>query len=75
MCKALAEIMKPELDEAFDNGFNNGIDNGFNNGKRDILITTAKNFLQNGVSYEVVRKSIQGLSDEELRAIYEEACA
>ena len=25
VCKALAEIMKPEIDEAFDNGFNNGL--------------------------------------------------
>lgn len=28
MCKALAEIMKPEIDEAFDNGFNDGVTEG-----------------------------------------------
>jgi hypothetical protein len=43
-------------------------------GSRDTLIDTAKNFLRNGVSYEIVRNSISGLSDEELRAIYEEVC-
>lgn len=28
MCSALAKIMQPELDEAFENGFGNGFDNG-----------------------------------------------
>ena len=27
MCKALAEIMKPEIDEAFNNGFDDGTNN------------------------------------------------
>lgn len=29
MCEALAKIMKPEIDAAFDDGFNNGFNNGF----------------------------------------------
>jgi len=28
MCKALAKIMKPEIDEAFNNGFNDGYGKG-----------------------------------------------
>lgn len=35
MCQALAEIMKPEIDKAFNNGFCNGFNNGFDNGFDD----------------------------------------
>lgn len=46
MCNALAKIMKPEIDEAFntgfDAGFDNGFDNGFNNGQQTQLFNLLK---------------------------------
>ena len=60
MCKALAEIMKPEIDEAFNNGFNNGFDDGFNNGFDDGTnnkgIQVFKNMIENGISKELAQK-------------------
>ena len=55
MCKGLAEIMKPELDEAFNNGF----DNGFNNGSMRSFI----NMIKDGMPRELAQK-YAGLSDE-----------
>lgn len=63
MCRAIRELMDDSREE------------GRLEGSRDTLITTVKSLLQNGVSYEIVRKSIKGLSDEELHAIYEDVCA
>ena len=51
MCKALAEIMKPEIDEAFDNGMNDG----------KILIF--RNMIKDGMSRELAQKYAE-LSDE-----------
>ena len=51
MCKGLAELMKPELDEAFDNGFNNG------------SMCSFKNMIKEGLSRELAQKYV-GLSDE-----------
>jgi len=51
MCKALAEIMKPEIDEAFSNGFNNG------------SICSFKNMIKKGMSRELAQECA-GLSDE-----------
>lgn len=51
MCKGLAEIMKPELDEAFNNGFNNG------------SICSFKNMVRKGMSKELAQECA-GLSDE-----------
>ena len=60
MCKALAEIMKPEIDEAFNNGFNNGFSNGFSNGFDDGInnkgIQVFKNMIANGISRELAQK-------------------
>ena len=52
MCKALAEIMKPEIDEAFNNGFNNGFDDGTNNKGIQVF----KNMITNGISKELAQK-------------------
>ena len=47
---------------------------GIEEGKKEAELQTAYNFFKNGVSYEVVRASIEGLSDEELQEIYKEVC-
>jgi len=51
MCKALAEIMKPEIDEAFDNGMNDG------------KVLTFRNMIKDGMSREMAQKYSE-LSDE-----------
>ena len=51
MCKGLAEIMKPELDEAFNSGFNNG------------SISSFKNMIRKGITKELAQECA-GLSDE-----------
>ncbi len=48
MCKALAEIMKPEIDEAFNNGFDDGTNNKG--------IQVFKNMITNGISKELAQK-------------------
>ena len=48
MCKALAEIMKPEIDEAFNNGFDDGTNNKG--------IQVFKNMMSNGISEELAQK-------------------
>ena len=68
MCKALAEIMKPEIDEAFNNGFDDGTDNKG--------IQVFKNMIANGISKELAQKCAE-ISDllvekafDELQLIY-----
>ena len=51
-----------------------GIEEGKREGKREAELQTAYNFFKNGVSYELVRASIEVLTDEELQEIYENAC-
>ena len=63
MCKALAEIMKPELDEAFDNGFNNGYKEGFDCAKNDGKILAFRNMIKEGMSRELAQKCTE-LSDQ-----------
>lgn len=41
----LAEIMNPQIDEAFNNGFDNGVDNG--------KILVFQNMVKNGMSGEL----------------------
>lgn len=55
MCRALAQIMKPEIDEAFDNGFNNGI----NDGKQLVF----RNMIKDGVPRELAQKYAE-ISDQ-----------
>ena len=55
MCKALAEIMKPEIDEAFNNGFDDGIDSG--------KICVFQNMIKDGMSRELAQKYAE-ISDE-----------
>lgn len=55
MCKAMAEIFKPEIDAAFNNGFNNGVD--------DKGIHVFKNMIKRGFSQEDAQ-SIAEISDE-----------
>lgn len=63
MCKALAEIMKPELDEAFDNGFNDGFNNGVNTGRNDGKILVFRNMIKDGVPRELAQKYAE-ISDQ-----------
>lgn len=55
MCKAMAEIFKPEIDAAFDNGFNNGVD--------DKGIHVFKNMIKRGFTKEDAQ-SIAEISNE-----------
>ena len=45
----------------------------YNAGKKEAQEQDAYNLFKNGASFELVRASIKGLTDEELQAIYEEA--
>lgn len=63
MCKALAEIMKPEIDEAFNNGFNDGFNNGFNDGQQESKILVFRNMIKDGMSQEKAQKYAE-ISDE-----------
>ena len=67
MCKALAEIMKPELDEAFDNGFNDGVNTGRNDGK----ILVFRNMIKAGMSRELAQQCAE-LSDQLVEQILAE---
>lgn len=64
MCKALAEIMKPEIEEAFNNGFNDGVDYGKNDGK----ILVFRNMINDGMSRELAQKYAE-LSDEIVKQV------
>ena len=44
-------------------------------GRLEACIKNAKNFFENGASYELVRKSIEELTDAELKEIYNEVMA
>ena len=67
MCKALAEIMKPEIDEAFDNGFNNGYNSGYKEGvdcaKNEGKILAFRNMIKAGMSRELAQQCAE-LSDQ-----------
>ena len=59
MCKALAEIMKPEIDEAFDNGFNNG------------KVLTFQNMINDGMPIEQAKKYAE-ISDQLAEKVFRE---
>ena len=42
-------------------------------GRKEEAMRNAYNFFKNGANFELVRASIEGLSDEELQEIYKEA--
>ena len=67
MPKALAKIMKPEIDEAFDDGFNNG----FNNGQ----LTQLFNLLKKGIITLDEAVAETALSIEEFERKYDEYLA
>lgn len=69
MCQALRDLFQPELDEALEQGRELGRQLGIQHMKN-----SARKFFENGVSYELVRASIEGLSDSELQAIYKATC-
>ena len=72
MCKAMAEILKPEIDAAFNSGFDNGFNDGFNDGIDDKGIKVFKNMIQRGFSREEAQ-SLAEISDELVeRALMEE---
>lgn len=68
MCTCLTEFDE----ETYKKGL---LEEGRAEGQKLACIENAKNFFANGVAYEIVRKSIQTLSDEVLREIYEEVMA
>lgn len=45
---------------------------GLSQGKKEEALNNARNFFLNGLDYEVVKKCIQSLSEEELKEVYEE---
>ena len=45
---------------------------GISQGKKEEALNNARNFFMNGLDYEVARKCIQSLSEEELKEVYEE---
>lgn len=55
LCKALAEIMKPEIDEAFDNGFNNGL--------IESKIVVFRNMIKDGIPREQAQRYAE-ISDQ-----------
>ena len=59
MCEALARIMKPEIDEAFNNGF----DDGYDGGKKEKGIEVFKNMLKKGLAREFAQECAD-ISDE-----------
>ena len=67
LCRALAEIMKPEIDAAFDNGFDNGFDSGFDNGfdggKEEKGIRVFQNMIRDGMSRELAQRYAE-ISDQ-----------
>ena len=46
---------------------------GIEKGSKQNAKENAKRFFENGVSYQIVRASIENLTDEELQQIYDEA--
>ena len=48
------------------------LEEGREEGRELEAIQNAKNFFENGADYELVRKSITYLTDEQLKKIYEE---
>lgn len=63
MCKALAEIMKPEIDEAFNDGFNNG--------QQESKILVFRNMIKDGVSQEKAQMYAE-ISDELVKQVLAE---
>lgn len=55
--------------------YNDGKADGISQGIEKEAIENAKNFFANGVSFEIVRKSIHHISDEVLQQIYDEVMA
>ena len=51
--------------------YNDGIEQGIEQG----ALLNARSFFINGASFELVRNSIKGISDERLREIYDEVMA
>lgn len=59
----------------YNDGKADGIAEGISQGISQEAFDNAKSFLKNGVSYELVRKSIKNISDKELQEIYDEVMA
>lgn len=64
MCEALMEIMKDKLDDARESGMKDG--------RKEEARLNALELLKNGVSFELVEKSITILTHEELLEIYDQ---
>ena len=52
--------------------YNDGVAQGISQGIEKEALENARNFLMNGVSFQLVRDSIKSLSDETLQKIYDE---
>ena len=60
MCKAIQDLMADSRQEGIEKGIEKeALDN-------------ARELLKNGVSFEIVRRSIHNISDEKLQEVYDE---
>ena len=66
------EQMGTFSDYYYGKGFDKGISQGISQGSKTTAVDNAKKLLKNGASYELVRNSIDLLTDEELQEIYDE---
>lgn len=74
--KHRGDVMNSCLTEFSEVLFKKGVfEEGRAAGIEEAAIENARNLFKNGVSYELVRKSIIPLSDEQLRKIYDEVMA
>ena len=68
-------IIKEEKAESFKEGIKQGITQGIAQGMQQASLKDAKNLLKNGVSFEVIQASIEGLTNADLQKIYNEVKA
>jgi len=60
------------ISEGRELGISEGRELGISEGRVQTSIETARNLFENGVDFEVVRVSVEHLTDEQLKAIYDE---
>lgn len=71
MCDLVENYARQYAEEVAEKAAKEAAEKAAEKAAKDVA-ETARKFLENGVSYEVVRASIATLSEEELQAIYKE---
>ena len=61
--------------DGIEEGIKQGITQGIAQGMQQASLKDAKNLLKNGVSFEVIQASIEGLTNTDLQKIYNEVKA